>query len=120
MHKPLTSWKNVLTSLGRRVNWPNFYRSKQQRTLARHQENSRLRLEVECLETRRMLTFIVAAFETPDLVVTTTVDIVDPLDGETSLREAIEFANDPTVGPDAEIEDFFLDEIIFSLSLIHI
>ena len=86
MHKPLTSWKNVLTSLGRRVNWPNFYRSKQQRTLARHQENSRLRLEVECLETRRMLATVTEVVDFGDLLVTTTADVVDAFDGETSLR----------------------------------
>jgi CSLREA domain-containing protein len=32
-------------------------------------------------------------FETPSLVVTTTDDVVDPTDGETSLREAIAYAN---------------------------
>ena len=36
---------------------------------------------------------IVNNFETPSLVVTTTEDIIDQLDNETSLREAIAFAN---------------------------
>ena len=87
MHKPLTSWKNVLSNLGRRVNWQNFYRSMQSRTPARRHQNSNAQLSFECLEDRTMLTTV------PGLVVTTTVDVVDATDGVVSLREAITFAN---------------------------
>jgi len=109
MHKPLTSWKNVLAKLGRRVNWQNFYRSRQQRSFARHQETSRLQLHVESLETRQMLSIAVVAVEDPSVVVTTTADVVDSFDGETSLREAILFANDPTASPDDFVFDLYGD-----------
>ena len=89
MHKPLTSWKNVLSNLGRRVNWQNFYRSMQSRTPARRHQNSNAQLSFDCLEDRTMLTTV------PGLVVTTTVDVVDATDGVVSLREAITFANNP-------------------------
>ncbi|MCB2079363.1 MAG: tandem-95 repeat protein [Novosphingobium sp.] len=42
------------------------------------------------------------AFETPSLIVTITGDIIDPFDGETSLREAILFANDASAGTMAD------------------
>ena len=38
----------------------------------------------------------------PSLVVTTTADVIDPLDGELSLREAIALANDPSAGADSD------------------
>ena len=79
MHKPLTSWKNVLSNLGRRVNWQNFYRSMQSRTPARRHQNSNAQLSFDCLEDRTMLTTV------PGLVVTTTVDVVDATDGVVSL-----------------------------------
>ena len=54
--------------------------------------------------------------ELPGLVVTTTEDVEDATDGVTSLREAIEFANDLTVG-DADDDGADNDTITFDASL---
>ena len=60
-------------------------------------------------------------FETSSLVVTTSEDVVDPMDGLTSLREAVRFANDPDVGVnndgDADGDGSDADLIIFDASV---
>lgn len=52
-----------------------------------------------------------------DLVVTTTMDVVDPFDGLLSLREAVALANDPTAGNmgdgDADNDGNDIDRITF-------
>lgn len=58
--------------------------------------------------------------EPRSLVVTTLSDVADPLDGETSLREAIAFANDPTAGGgtgDADGVNGAVDTITFAPGL---
>ena len=85
MNKPLTSWKNVLTALGRQVNWQNFYRQRQRKTETSN--SAPLCLELEKLESRTLLSSVT------ELLVTTTADVVNANDGVTSLREAITFAN---------------------------
>ncbi|MEO1152238.1 MAG: choice-of-anchor Q domain-containing protein, partial [Pseudomonadota bacterium] len=59
--------------------------------------------------------------ETQSLVVTTTTDVVDAFDNETSLREAIAFANDATAGDmadgDADNDGNANDTITFDASL---
>ncbi|MDB4766828.1 hypothetical protein OAG71_03985, partial [bacterium] len=58
---------------------------------------------------------------TRSLIVTTTQDVVDPLDGFNSLREAIAFANDPTSGNnndgDADSDGLIEDTITFDASV---
>ena len=60
----------------------------------------------------------VEAPELPSLQVTTTLDVVNAFDGETSLREAIAYANDATAGPngdgDADNDGNPLDTITFA------
>ena len=62
-----------------------------------------------------------ATFETRSLVVTTNQDVADPTDGLTSLREAIRFANDPTVGVnndgDADGDGSTADAVAFDSSV---
>ena len=59
--------------------------------------------------------------EARSLIVNTSQDVTDPNDGLTSLREAIRFANDPTVGPnsdgDADGDGFVADSITFDASV---
>ncbi|MTH94573.1 CSLREA domain-containing protein, partial [Roseibium sp. RKSG952] len=49
--------------------------------------------------------------ETPGLVVTTAADIDDPFDGETSLREAVDFANSLENGTEPDTITF--DSTVF-------
>ncbi|MCA9029855.1 MAG: hypothetical protein KDA66_03550, partial [Planctomycetaceae bacterium] len=59
--------------------------------------------------------------ETPSLVVTTALDVIDALDGLTSLREALALANDATAGAnsdgDADNDGSSVDHITFDPSL---
>ena len=74
----------------------------------------------------QFLTVDIGAFEsefegTRNLVVSTTLDVDDPLDGVTSLREAIAFAADPTAGAsgdgDADGDGLVADTITFDPSV---
>jgi len=62
MNKPLTSWKNALSILGRRVNWDAVYRLK--RTQPVEPNVHSLRLEV--LESRQMLSTVTGG-EVPEV-----------------------------------------------------
>ena len=94
MKKPLTSWKNTLAALGRQINWNAFYSAKRRDSGALTLEDqSGYMFHVESLEARQMLSTVTGSGVEPQLVVTTTVDVVDADDGVTSLREAITFAN---------------------------
>ena len=67
------------------------------------------RMDLGALETASALQ------EAKSLIVTTDVDSVDPFDGETSLREAINHANDPNFnGGDADGDGFTQDTITFA------
>ena len=55
-----------------------------------------------------MLATVTEVVDFGDLLVTTTADVVDAFDGETSLREAIELANDPTALPSPFLAPIFV------------
>ena len=87
MKKPLTSWKNTLRALGRKVNWENVFQAKRNRRLRSQQQDACCELHVETLEPRQMLSAV---------TVTTTSDVVSDTDGQVSLREAlVAAANQP-------------------------